>query len=82
MLFLSYLSALQGFWQVALDSVDVGGEAVATSLSAIIDTGTTLVLGDATSVAALYAAIPGSKDASSTLGDGFFTGKSFFFTIS
>ncbi|KAG6829330.1 hypothetical protein H0H92_004933 [Tricholoma furcatifolium] len=63
----------KGFWQVDLDSVNVAGTPTHTGLSAIIDTGTTLILGDKTSVASLYAAIPGSADASSTMGAGFYS---------
>ncbi|KIK65519.1 hypothetical protein GYMLUDRAFT_94161 [Collybiopsis luxurians FD-317 M1] len=62
-----------GFWQIDLQSVNVNGAAAATDLSAVVDTGTTLVLGDSDNVAAVYAAIPGSADASSTVGAGFFT---------
>lgn len=63
----------QGFWQLNFDSVNVGTNQAVGSLSTIIDTGTTLVIGDTQNVAALYAAIPGSADASSTVGQGFFT---------
>ncbi|KAK7060334.1 hypothetical protein VNI00_001099 [Paramarasmius palmivorus] len=63
----------QGFWQVDLDAVNVNGDAAVNSVSSIIDTGTTLILGDDTNVAKFYAAIPGSKDASQTAGPGFFT---------
>ncbi|KAG6902288.1 hypothetical protein C0995_001898 [Termitomyces sp. Mi166 len=63
----------QGFWQVDLDAVNVGGKPTRTGLSAIIDTGTTLVFGDLNSVKSLYAAIPGAADASSTIGSGFFS---------
>jgi len=41
--------------------------------SAIIDTGSTLVYGNSSSVKAFYGAIPGSRDASDTVGAGFFT---------
>ncbi|KAJ3829455.1 acid protease [Lentinula raphanica] len=62
-----------GFWQIDLQSVNVNGEAAVSDLSAIIDTGTTLIVGDPDNVAAFYAAIPGSADASNTVGAGFFT---------
>ncbi|KAF5387855.1 hypothetical protein D9615_000169 [Tricholomella constricta] len=62
-----------GFWQVDVDAVNVNGTATSTKLSAIIDTGTTLILGDFNSVARLYDEIPGAKDASNTIGAGFFT---------
>ncbi|TFK76153.1 acid protease [Pluteus cervinus] len=63
----------QGYWQVNLDSLTVNNKKVASSLSAIIDTGTTLIIGDSASVKAFYAAIPGSKDASQTIGQGYYT---------
>ncbi|KAF5364375.1 hypothetical protein D9756_000836 [Leucocoprinus leucothites] len=63
----------QGFWQVALDSVDVGGTAAVSGVDAIIDTGTTLIVAPQADVARFYKAIPGSQDASQTIGDGFFT---------
>ncbi|KAF8897319.1 acid protease [Infundibulicybe gibba] len=58
-----------GFWQIALGSVNVNGRAVVSGLSAIVDTGTTLVLGDPQTVSKFYAAIPGSAD----IGGGLFT---------
>ncbi|KAJ3715622.1 acid protease [Lentinula guzmanii] len=62
-----------GFWQIDLQAVNVNEKAAVTGLSAIIDTGTTLIVGDPDNVAAFYAAIPGSADASKTVGPGFFT---------
>ncbi|KAG5646437.1 hypothetical protein DXG03_003487 [Asterophora parasitica] len=62
-----------GFWQVALDAVNVNGRATSRNLSAIIDTGTTLVLGDFASVVKVYDNIPGAKNATNTIGEGFFT---------
>ncbi|TFK76152.1 acid protease [Pluteus cervinus] len=61
------------FWQVNMDSVDVNGTVAVQGLSAIIDTGTTLIIGDPTTVAQFYAAIPGSKNASESVGNGHFT---------
>lgn len=52
-----------------------------SDLSAVVDTGTTLIVGDPDNVAAFYAAIPGSKDASETVGPGFFTGKCYAFAM-
>lgn len=69
----------KGYWQVKMDAVSVmSGTGKATmqvgqNIQAVIDTGTTLVLGDSTTVKALYASIPGSKDASSTYGQGYYT---------
>jgi cathepsin D len=64
-----------GFWQVNLQGVVFNGRTVVGAGSAIIDTGTTLIIGDTTDVTALYAAIPGSKNAANTVGAGFFTGE-------
>jgi len=63
----------KGFWQVDMDSVTVGGQEALSTTSAIIDTGTTLVVGVPNQVAQVYQSIPGSQDASSTIGEGFFT---------
>ncbi|KAK0490644.1 acid protease [Armillaria novae-zelandiae] len=63
-----------GFWQINMDSANIGGKAVVESLSAIIDTGTTLIVGDTNTVSEFYDSISGSADASQTVGDGFFTG--------
>ncbi|THH17604.1 hypothetical protein EW146_g3238 [Bondarzewia mesenterica] len=62
-----------GFWQVNLDSVNANGNAAVTGLSAIIDTGTTVIVGDADTVAQFYDSVPGAEDASNTAGPGFFT---------
>ncbi|KZS98007.1 acid protease [Sistotremastrum niveocremeum HHB9708] len=62
-----------GFWQITLSGVVFNGKTVVGSGSAIVDTGTTLIIGDTTDVAALYAAIPGSQNAQNTVGAGFFT---------
>jgi hypothetical protein len=63
----------EGYWQVDMDSVDIGGSPAVSSLSVIIDTGTTLVVGDPDSVSQFYERIPDAQDASSTVGDGFYT---------
>lgn len=64
----------QGYWQISLDGASVGSNSVFSSgVEAIVDTGTTLIIGDTSNVASIYAAIPGSKDASSTLGSGTYT---------
>ncbi|KAF4602317.1 hypothetical protein EYR40_005522 [Pleurotus pulmonarius] len=62
-----------GFWQIALGSANVNGSPVVTGGQAIVDTGTTLLLGPAASVSRFYAAIPGARDATNTVGAGFFT---------
>ncbi|KAG5654486.1 hypothetical protein H0H81_001985 [Sphagnurus paluster] len=63
----------QGFWQVNLEAVSLDGFPTSTNQSAIVDTGTTLVLGDSKSVTDFYSLIPGAKPASQTVGEGFFT---------
>ncbi|KAG8765017.1 hypothetical protein FRC19_007421, partial [Serendipita sp. 401] len=50
-----------------------GGSSVVGTTSAIVDSGTTLVIGSTAGVKAFYKKIPGSKDASSTVGAGFYT---------
>lgn len=52
------------YWRVALDAVVVNGHTVPTGSqnSSIIDTGTSLILGPASQVRALYAHIPGSRE--------------------
>ena len=58
-----------------MDSVTVNSNTSPAVLrvSTIIDTGTTLIIGDAANVRRLYAQIPGSKDASKTVGPGYYT---------
>ncbi|KAJ8086386.1 hypothetical protein PM082_005209 [Marasmius tenuissimus] len=63
----------QGFWQIDVDGASVSGQTPVGTFSAIVDTGTTLLLGDDDSVNDFYAAIPGAQDASDTIGPGFFT---------
>ncbi|KAG8797102.1 hypothetical protein FRC20_005065, partial [Serendipita sp. 405] len=63
----------QGYWQINFDSLKVGGSSVVGTTSAIVDSGTTLVIGSTAGVKAFYKKIPGSKDASSTVGAGFYT---------
>ncbi|KAI0032971.1 acid protease [Vararia minispora EC-137] len=50
-----------GYWQVTMDGVSVGGTQVVGSTSAIIDTGTTLIVGDSQSVASVYSSISGAQ---------------------
>jgi cathepsin D len=63
----------EGYWSVDMDSVNVNQGIVLDTTPCIIDTGTSLVVGDPESVAQLYQAIPGAADASSTVGDGLYT---------
>ncbi|KZT40650.1 acid protease [Sistotremastrum suecicum HHB10207 ss-3] len=62
-----------GFWQVEMDSANVNGQAVVQGISAIVDSGTTLIVGDSKRVSEFYNAIEGAKDASATFGPGFFS---------
>lgn len=71
---LAYTNVTQdGYWQVELGGVSVNGSHVVGNHSTIIDTGTTLVIGDPRSVNELYSKIPGAMDASEIAGPGFFT---------
>ncbi|KAJ7148453.1 acid protease [Mycena crocata] len=65
----------EDFYALDLQALDVNNRVVATAngVVAIVDTGTTLLLGDPQGVEILYSAIPGAKDASAILGPGFFT---------
>lgn len=53
-----------------MDGVSVDGKAVVESVESIIDTGTTLIIGDSQSVAELYSRIGGAQDNN----DGTYTG--------
>ncbi|KAI9437839.1 acid protease [Lactarius psammicola] len=55
----------RGYWQGSFDDISVNGKTVVSRTDAIIDTGTTQVIGDTQSVQAIYAQIPGSTDAGS-----------------
>ncbi|KAH9059064.1 acid protease [Lactarius vividus] len=66
----SYMPVIiRGYWQVLFDGISVNGKTVFRTERAIIDTGTTQVIGDTRSVKAIYDQIPDSKDA----GDGTWT---------
>ena len=66
-------SVLQGYWQTLLQSITVNTQTPVTNVQSIIDTGSEVIIGDRKSVAAIYAAIPGSKDASKSVGQGYYT---------
>ncbi|KAH9019322.1 acid protease [Lactarius deliciosus] len=51
----------QGYWEGLFDDISVNGRTVIGREHAIIDTGTTQVIGDTRSVQAIYDQIPGSK---------------------
>ncbi|KAI9453014.1 acid protease [Lactarius psammicola] len=50
-----------GYWQGSLDRISVEGETIVGGGGAVIDTGTTQVIGDSWSVQAIYDQIPGSN---------------------
>ncbi|KAH9030179.1 acid protease [Lactarius hengduanensis] len=60
---------IRGYWEGLFDSISVNGSTLFRLENAIIDTGTTQVIGDTQSVQAIYDQIPGSNDA----GDGTWT---------
>lgn len=63
----------EGYWQIDFDALKVGSKSVAGSTAAIVDSGTTLVIVSTSAAAAFYQQIPGSADASNTVGAGFYT---------
>jgi hypothetical protein len=58
---------------VNLDAVTVNSTTPLTKLQSIIDTGTTFIVAPSAQVSKFYAAIPGSKDVSKTVGPGFYS---------
>ncbi len=64
------LNILQGYWQGSFDGISVDGNTVVSGKGAVIDTGTTQVVGDTKSVQAIYDHIPGSQN----IGSGTWTG--------
>jgi hypothetical protein len=63
------------WWTVKLDAMTLSGSRMFTNRRAIIDSGTTNILGPRADVRAFYAAIPGSRSASDIgFPDGFYTG--------
>lgn len=57
----------KGFWQVNLDAVQANNKRSVGRISAIIDTGSPLIIGDRQNVDKLYATIPGSRALSNGL---------------
>ncbi|PCH41742.1 acid protease [Wolfiporia cocos MD-104 SS10] len=51
----------QAYWQVDMDAVNVNGNRTLQGLPAIIDTGTTLIIGEGAAVREMYASVPGAK---------------------
>lgn len=55
-----------------MDNVQGNGQTILSNVDAIIDTGTTLIVGTPSQVSALYGAL-GANTAPSSFGDGFYT---------
>ncbi|THH15734.1 hypothetical protein EW146_g4790 [Bondarzewia mesenterica] len=51
------------YWQVNLDGLSVDGSSAVGSISTIIDTGTTQIIGDSDNVASVYSQISGAQEA-------------------
>jgi cathepsin D len=62
----------QGYWQIQYDALNVAGQQAVGTTACIIDSGTTLVIGDTDNVKAFYAQIPAAKEDPS-VGEGFYT---------
>ncbi|KAI0043077.1 acid protease [Auriscalpium vulgare] len=60
------------YWQTTFDSISVNGQQVVDSTAAIIDTGTTQLIGSSSGIAALYAQISGAQEDDS-LGTGLYS---------
>ncbi|CAF3380569.1 unnamed protein product, partial [Rotaria sp. Silwood2] len=58
---------LAGYWEFQMTSVTVGSTIVSRSANAIVNTGTTLIIGPVTEVRALNHALGGTLDSSSGL---------------
>jgi len=59
---------LQGFWQISVDSINGNGQAINKDVSAVVDTGTSFILGDANMVGQFYGALNATD-----VGGGFYT---------
>ncbi|KAI6123157.1 aspartic peptidase domain-containing protein [Pisolithus croceorrhizus] len=58
----------QGFWQISGDSISANGNVALSSFSAVVDTGTTLIIGDLNTVGEFYSSLNATD-----LGNGFYT---------
>ena len=63
---------IQGYWEVNMDNVQGNGKTILSNIDAIVDTGTTLIVGLPSDVSQLYSAL-GGKAAPSSVGSGFYT---------
>lgn len=61
---------VQGFWQISPDSINANGQAISENITAIVDTGTTFILGDVQTVGQFYSAINATD-----VGGGFYASK-------
>ncbi|KAG8903977.1 Type I transmembrane sorting receptor [Tulasnella sp. 403] len=64
---------VQYYWNIASGGFFYNGGTSSGSFSAVIDSGTTLIYIPTAAASSFYAKIPGAKDASATLGAGFYT---------
>ncbi|KAI0036005.1 acid protease [Vararia minispora EC-137] len=62
----------EGFWEINVDSIDVSGEPVLTSVESIVDSSVKFISGPKEVIATLYDNIPGSRNASD-ISPGIFT---------
>jgi len=65
----------KGYWQVAMDGAGPFANPLAVKgpVQALIDSGTSFIVGDPVNVKAFYDAIPGSKDATASVAAGYYT---------
>ncbi|THH13221.1 hypothetical protein EUX98_g9750, partial [Antrodiella citrinella] len=63
----------EGYWQVAVEGMTINNKTMFHGHAAIIDSGTTLLVADSTTVAQFYATIPGSRPAPEVAGPGYYT---------
>ncbi|KAH9029006.1 acid protease [Lactarius pseudohatsudake] len=62
----------EGYWETNVDALYLDGWKVAGVRDSIIDTGTTMILGDAKTVKTIYSHIPGSKPAPADIPPGLY----------
>ncbi|KAI0060071.1 acid protease [Artomyces pyxidatus] len=62
----------EGYWQSTVDGVSVDGQQAVSSTAAILDTGTTQIVGDQDGIDAIHQQIPGAA-AAPQYGDGIYT---------
>jgi cathepsin D len=69
---LTYVPVTQeGYWQVDMDSANVNGKSVLGSISVIIDSGTSLIVGLPDDVETFYSSVDGAEP--SEIGDGYYS---------